>query len=122
MKLAKKHENILKLMAPTWMKKLKDAKWDKYKLSLKNKCILNGNAQHCFIGEMHCMTEAYLTDRGNSCNPCITFCNSVPETLCIAYPEQDKQALLEAISKHFMEFHTDLIALKVQQRAHLVFK
>ena len=57
MKLKRSTENILTIMAPTWMKRLQQAKWDIYKLSQRDRTTIENDANRCFIGEVHCMTN-----------------------------------------------------------------
>lgn len=123
MKLAKKYENILKLMAPTWMRKLKTANWDAKQLTPQNKCILKSNATLCFIGEVHCMTNFYVEkEHDEYCEVCSKLCNTIPDRFMYGYSNKDKKGILEDVAEHVIEFHPELVTKKVQQRAHLVFK
>lgn len=123
MKLAKKYENILKLMAPTWMKKLAKARWDKSNLSKSDLGILNGNAQYCFMGEIHCMTSSYIRENSeDKCSKCGLLCEDVPAKMTSIGSSVTKRALLENIAEHIITAHPDLVTKKVQERAHLVFK
>lgn len=123
MKLAKKYENILMLMAPNWMKRLGKVNFDKYKITAKYRKILNEDASRCFIGETHCGTEGYYNNlKDDYCGICSHMCEIVPTKFCTNISQQDRKAYLEHIAQHIIDDHADLITKKVQERAHLVFK
>ncbi len=121
MKLTRATENVLTIMAPSWMKKLKKANWNKQKLSNRDSNVLSQNAQRCFIGEVHCMSEDYLSGNANPCNMCKEFCKTVPNRFQPYYNTKQKKQLLDDIADHIVEQHPTLLAKKVQLRAHKVF-
>lgn len=122
MKLSKETENVLLLMAPTWMKRLKLAKWSKEKLSSHSQTILNSDAAHCFIGEVHCMTKDYVKGHETACTRCGVLCEDVPRIMRQHRTIEDKIQVLDSIADHIVNMHPDLLARKVQIRAHKVFK
>ena len=121
MKLKRATENVLRIMAPTWMKRLERAKWNKEKLSKKIRLILDNNAQQCFIGEIHCMSWDYINGKENPCDECEILCNDVPRMMQTYKTSMDKVALLDRIAEHVVEVHPDLLIKKTLLRAHKVF-
>lgn len=122
MKLKRSTETVLRIMAPTWMKRLQEADWNKSKLLPRFKNILDSDAKRCFIGEIHCMTSDYLKDGSDPCGECKILCQDVPDMMKQCKNVHQKKDLLDRIAEHVVELHPDLLIKKTLLRAHLVFK
>jgi len=112
MELDKQTEKILTVVAPKWMKKLNKAKWDLSRLEYEDRRTLTCNPASCFVGEIYCFTEAYLSNGAKPCQKCIRFCNTIPDIMSSDFTDAYKQSNMKEVADHLMSEHKDIIINK----------